>query len=74
MVLSDFGQVGLLIHIPSFTTLVVGKEETVSISLDVNQIFTYAEDIVNSLLPLAYVVGGIGLGFVVINRIISAFR
>jgi hypothetical protein len=42
--------------------------------MNVNSIFTYAEDIVNSLLPVVYVVGGIGLGFVVINKIISALR
>ena len=45
-----------------------------TINLDVSQIFTYAEDIINSLLPVIYVVGGIGLGFVVVNRIISALR
>jgi hypothetical protein len=42
--------------------------------MNVNSIFTYAEDIVNSLLPVVYVVGGIGLGFVVVNKIISALR
>jgi hypothetical protein len=46
----------------------------VSISLDVSQIFTYAESIINSLLPVVYVVGGIGLGFVIVNKIISALR
>jgi hypothetical protein len=46
----------------------------VSISLNVASIFTYAESIVNSLLPVVYVVGGIGLGFVIVNKIISALR
>ena len=45
-----------------------------TISMDVSQIFTYAEDIIEALLPVVYVVGGIGLGFVVVNRIISALR
>ena len=45
-----------------------------TLSLDVSQIFTYAEDIVEALLPVIYVVGGIGLGFVIVNRIISALR
>lgn len=45
-----------------------------TITMNVNSIFTYAEDIVNSLLPVVYVVGGIGLGFVVVNKIISALR
>jgi hypothetical protein len=42
--------------------------------LNVASIFTYAESIVNSLLPVVYVVGGIGLGFVIVNKIISALR
>jgi len=45
-----------------------------TINLNVSAIFTYAESIINSLLPVVYVVGGIGLGFVVVNRIIAALR
>jgi hypothetical protein len=52
----------------------MGERIKMSITLDVSQIFTYAENIVNSLMPVVYVVGGIGLGFVVVNKIISALR
>ncbi len=45
-----------------------------TINLQISEIFGYASDIVSALLPVAYVSGGIALGFVVINRIISAFR
>lgn len=45
-----------------------------SFAIDMTQIFGYADDIVNALLPVAYVAGGIGLGFVVVSKIISAFR
>lgn len=45
-----------------------------NIALSVDQIFTYAGDIIDALLPVVYVVGGIGLGFVIVNRIIAAFR
>ena len=45
-----------------------------TINLEISEIFAYAGDIVDALLPVAYVSGGIALGFVVINRIISAFR
>lgn len=45
-----------------------------SFSINMTSIFGYAEDIVNAMLPVAYVAGGIGLGFVVISKIISAFR
>jgi len=46
----------------------------VTITLSVASIFSYAEDIINAMLPVVYVVGGIGLGFVVVNKIISALR
>jgi hypothetical protein len=45
-----------------------------SFAITMSEIFGYAEDIVNSMLPVAYVAGGVGLGFVVISKIISAFR
>jgi len=43
-------------------------------TLSTTSLFGYANDIVVALLPVAYLVGGIGLGFTIINRIISAFR
>jgi hypothetical protein len=43
-------------------------------TIDINEIFGYADDIVNALLPVVYVSAGIALGFVIVNRIISAFR
>jgi hypothetical protein len=45
-----------------------------SFTLDTNQIFTHADSIVEALLPVVYVVAGIGLGFVIVNKIIGAFR
>jgi hypothetical protein len=45
-----------------------------SFSIDVSAIFGYADDIINAMLPVVYVVAGIALGFVVVNKIISAFR
>lgn len=45
-----------------------------SFNLDINEIFGYADDIINALLPVVYVAAGIALGFIVVNKIISAFR
>lgn len=45
-----------------------------TINLTINEIFGYASDLVNSLLPVVYVSAGIALGFVVVNKIIGAFR
>jgi len=46
----------------------------VSFTLDISEIFTNATAIINAMLPVIYVVAGIGLGFVVVSKIISAFR
>jgi len=43
-------------------------------TLDIQQIFGNANQIITAFLPVVYVVAGIGLGFVVIGKIISAFR
>jgi len=43
-------------------------------TLNINEIFTNASSIITALLPVIYVVAGIGLGFVVVSKIISAFR
>jgi len=45
-----------------------------SFSIDVSAVFGYASDIVDTMLPVVYVTAGIALGFVVVNKIISAFR
>lgn len=45
-----------------------------SFSLDINSVFSYASDIINAMLPVVYVAAGLALGFVVVNKIISAFR
>ena len=45
-----------------------------SISIDMSQVFTYAGDIVDAMMPVILLTAGIGLGFVLVSKIISAFR
>jgi len=45
-----------------------------SFSIDISAIFGYADDIIGALMPVVYVAAGISLGFIVVNKIISAFR
>jgi hypothetical protein len=45
-----------------------------SISISMDSVFDYAEAIVNALMPVVYVSAGIGLGFVIVGKIIGAFR
>jgi len=45
-----------------------------SFNIDISEIFGYADQIIQALLPVVYVAAGISLGFIVVNKIISAFR
>jgi len=45
-----------------------------SFSINMDTIFSYASMIVNALMPVVLVTGGIALGFIVVGKIISAFR
>lgn len=46
----------------------------ISFSINMSTIFDYAGQIVRTMLPVVYVTAGLSLGFVVVNKIISAFR
>jgi hypothetical protein len=48
--------------------------KSMSFSINMTEIFSYASMIVNALMPVVLVTGGIALGFVVVGKIISAFR
>jgi len=43
-------------------------------SLDMEVIYAHAENVITSMLPAVYLLAGLGLGFVVISKIVSAFR
>ena len=43
-------------------------------TINIDEIFGYADDIINAMMPVVYVTAGIALGFVVVSKIISAFR
>lgn len=45
-----------------------------TLTLNIQEIFGYAGDMVTALLPVVYVSAGISLGFVVVGKIIAAFR
>lgn len=43
-------------------------------SLDMSEVFAYADNVISSMLPVVYVTAGLSLGFVVVSKIISAFK
>jgi len=47
---------------------------TLTISLNLTDIFTYAQLIVNALIPIVLITAGFGLGFFVLKVIANAFK
>lgn len=47
---------------------------TLTIDFSVENMFTWAQTIINALLPVVYVTMGIGLGFLIIRALRSAFN
>ena len=45
-----------------------------SFSININQIFTYASQIINAMMPVILLTAGLALGFMIVQKIISAFR
>jgi hypothetical protein len=43
-------------------------------SLTMSNVFTHAENVITSMLPAVYLMAGLSVGFVVVSRIIRAFK
>ncbi len=54
--------------------LAAAESPTLAINFDVANMFTWAQTIINALLPVVYVTMGIGLGFLIIRALRSAFN
>lgn len=47
---------------------------TLEITFDTAQMFTWAQTIINAMMPVVYIIMGVGLGFIVIRAFKSAFN
>lgn len=52
----------------------LGLLEGLTLNFDVTQMFTWAQTIINALMPVLYVTLGISLGFLIIRSLKSAFN
>lgn len=43
-------------------------------SLEMSTIYSHANNVITSMLPYAYLAGGLSLGFIAVNKIVSSFR
>ncbi len=46
----------------------------IAIDFDINQMFTFANIIIEALMPVVYITAGLGIGFLIINSLKAAFR
>lgn len=47
---------------------------SLQITFDTAQMFTWAQTIINAMMPVLYIIMGVGLGFIVIRAFKSAFN
>ena len=47
---------------------------TLDINFDVTEMFTWAQTIINAMLPVVYIIMGVALGFLIIRAFKSAFN
>lgn len=46
----------------------------IAINFDIKQMFTFANIIIEALMPVVYITAGLGIGFLIINSLKAAFR
>lgn len=47
---------------------------TLDINFDVSEMFTWAQTIINAMMPVLYIIMGVALGFLIINAFRRAFN
>lgn len=51
-----------------------GTTPTLEIEFDTSQMFAWAQTIITAMMPVLYIIMGVGLGFIVIRAFKSAFN
>lgn len=58
--------------VPAFAA--EGDASGISINFDIQQMFQFANIIIEALMPVVYITAGLGIGFLIINSLKAAFR
>lgn len=58
----------------AFATGDTGTTPTLDINFDVSEMFTWAQTIINAMMPVLYIIMGVALGFLIIRAFKSAFN
>ena len=60
--------------VPAFASESESSGSGIAINFDINQMFTFANIIIEALMPVVYITAGLGIGFLIINSLKAAFR
>lgn len=60
--------------VPAFAGDAGSEGSGIAINFDINQMFTFANIIIEALMPVVYITAGLGIGFLIINSLKAAFR
>lgn len=60
--------------VPAFAAGEPGESANIAIDFDISQMFTFANIIIEALMPVVYITAGLGIGFLIINSLKAAFR
>lgn len=64
-----------LMSMPAITAFAAEGDPTgIKVNFDTTQMFTFANIIIESLMPVVYITAGLGIGFLIINSLKNAFR
>jgi hypothetical protein len=65
---------GLLMTVMAFAVSANTTTPQFNLDFDVQAMFQWAQTIISALMPVVYITMGLGLGFLIINALRSAFR
>ena len=60
--------------VPAFASEAESVASAIKIDFDIAQMFTFANIIIEALMPVVYITAGLGIGFLIINSLKAAFR
>ena len=60
--------------VPAWANEVGSSGAGIAIDFDINQMFQFANIIIEALMPVVYITAGLGIGFLIINSLKAAFR
>lgn len=60
--------------VPATSAFASETPSGIKVDFDTAQMFTFANVIIESLMPVVYITAGLGIGFLIINSLKNAFR